>query len=156
MSFFGNILGGYGASQLGKYNAAVTELQAKIEAKKAEVRKKIYENIERPNLIRTLDTAYSQFESSVYRSGVEFRAGETSGLVALRNKQNIVNEIAMADYNNVVAVNDLKNQSILLMAKASGERFKGEITRTTEYAKAGASLLAMGSASKSAGRLVIT
>ena len=156
MSFFGNILGGYGASQLGKYNATVTELQAKIEAKKAEVRKKIYENIERPNLIRTLDTAYSEFESAVYRSGVEFRAGETSGLVALRNKQNIVNEIAMADYNNVVAVNDLKNQSILLMAKATGERFKGEITRTTEYAKAGASLLTMGSASKSAGRLVIT
>ena len=156
MSFFGNILGGYGASQLGKYNAAVTAQQAKIDAAKADVRKKIYEKIERPNLIRTLDTAYSQFESSVYRSGVEFRAGETSGLVALRNKQNIVNEIAMADYNNVVAVNDLKNQSILLMAKASGERFKGEITRTTEYAKAGASLLAMGSASKSAGRLVIT
>ena len=156
MSFFGNILGGYGASQLSKYNANVTELQAKIEAKKAEVRKKIYENIERPNLIRTLDTAYSQFESSVYRSGVEFRAGETSGLVALRNKQNIVNEIALADYNNVVAVNDLKNQSILLMAKASGERFKGEITKRTEYAKAVGSLLTMGSASQSAGRLVIT
>ena len=156
MSFFGNILGGYGASQLGKYNAGVTELQAKIEAKKAEVRKKIYENIERPNLIRTLDTAYSEFESSVYRSGVEFRAGETSGLVALRNKQNIVNEIAIADYNNVVAVNDLKNQSILLMAKATGERFKGEITRTTEYAKAAGSLLTMGSASHKAGRLVIT
>ena len=34
MSFFGNILGGYGASQLGKYNAAVTEQQAKIDAAK--------------------------------------------------------------------------------------------------------------------------
>ena len=156
MSFFGNILGGYGASQIAKYNAGVTELQAKIEAEKAKVREKIYQNIERPNLIRTLDTAYSQFESAVYRSGVEFRAGETSGLVALRNKQNIVNEIAMADYNNVVAVNDLKNQSILLMAKASGERFKGEITRTTEYAKAGASLLTMGYSSHKAGKLVIT
>ena len=156
MSFFGNIIGGYAASELGKYNAAVTVQQAKIDAKKAEVRKKIYQNIERPNLIRTLDTAYSQFESAVYRSGVEFRPGETSGLVALRNKQNIVNEIAMADYNNVVAVNDLKNQSILLMAKASGEKFKGEITRTTEYAKAGASLLTMGYASHKAGKLVIT
>jgi hypothetical protein len=37
--------------------------------------------------------------------------------------------LAMADYNNTVAVNDLKNQSILLMAKAEGERFKGEISR---------------------------
>ena len=156
MSFFGNILGAYGASQLGKYNASVMMAQSKIDAAKAEVRKKIYEKIERPNLIRTLDTAYSQFETAVYKSGIEFRAGETSGLVALRNKQNIVNEIAMADYNNVVAVNDLKNQSILLMAKASGERFKGEITKTTEYARAAGSLLTMGSASKDAGRLVIT
>jgi len=156
MSFIGNILGGYGASQLGKYNAAVTVQQAKIDAAKADVRKKIYENIERPILIKNLDSAYSEFETAVYRSGVEFRAGETSGLVALRNKQNIVNEIAMADYNNVVAVNDLKNQSILLMAKASGERFKGEITRTTEYAKAGASLLTMGYSSHKAGKLVIT
>ena len=156
MSFFGNILGGYGASQLGKYNAAVTTEQAKIDAAKVKVREKIYQDIERPILIKNLDTAYSEFETSVYRSGVEFRAGETSGLVALRNKQNIVNEIAMADYNNVVAVNDLKNQSILLMAKASGERFKGEITKRTEYARAAGSLLTMGSASKDAGRLVIT
>ena len=156
MSFFGNILGGYAASQFGKYNAAVTERQARIDAAKADVRKKIYENIERPNLIKTLDTAYSEFKTSVYKSGIEFRAGETSGLVALRNKQNIVNEIAMADYNNTVAVNDLKNQSILLMAKASGERFKGELTKTTEYAKAGASLLTMGSASYHAKRLVIS
>ena len=54
MSFFGNILGGYGASQFGKYNAAVTVQQAKIDAAKAEVREKIYQNIERPNLIKDL------------------------------------------------------------------------------------------------------
>ena len=156
MSFFGNIIGGYAASELGKYNAAVTKQQAKIDAAKADVRKTIYEKIERPNLIRTLDTAYSEFETAVYKSGIELRAGETSGLVALRNKQNIVNEIAMSDYNSVVAVNDLKNQSILLMAKASGERFKGEITKRTEYAKAAGSLLTMGSQSQQAGRMVIS
>ena len=156
MSFIGNILGGYGASQLGKYNQSVANEQAKIDAAKAKVREKIYQTIEKPKLIRDLDKAYSEFETSVYRSGVEFRAGETSGLVALRNKQNIVNEIAMADYNNVVAVNDLKNQSILLMAKASGERFKGELSKRTEYAKAAGSLLTMGSASYHAKRLVIS
>ena len=156
MSFIGDIIGGYGASQLGKYNQSVANEQAKIDAAKAEVRNKIYQTIEKPKLIRDLDTAYADFKVSVYKSGVEFRAGETSGLVGLRNKQNIVNEIAMADYNNVVAVNDLKNQSILLMAKASGERFKGEITKRTEYARAAGSLLTMGSASKDAGRLVIT
>ena len=155
MSFIGNILGGYGASQLGKYNSAVTTEQAKMDAKKAEVREKIYEKIEKPKLIRDLNTAYSDFKVSVFKSGVELRAGETSGIVALRNKQNIINEISMADYNNTIAVNDLKNQSILLMAKADGERFKGDITRNAAYAKAAGSLLTMGYNSNKAGRLVL-
>jgi len=155
MSFIGDILGGYGASQLGKYNQSVAQEQAKMDAKKAEVRKKIYEKIEKPKLIRDLNTAYSDFKVSVFKSGVELRAGETSGIVALRNKQNIINEIAMADYNNTIAVNDLKNQSILLMAKGEGERFKGDMTRNTAYAKAAGSLLTMGYNSKKAGRLVL-
>ena len=155
MSFIGNILGGYGASQLGKYNQSVANTQAKIDEAKAEVRNKIYQSIEKPKLIRDLDTAYADFKVSVFKSGVEFRPGETSGLVALRNKQNIINEIAMADYNNTVSVNDLKNQSILLMAKGEGERFKGDIARTTEYAKATGSLLTMGYNSNKAGRLVL-
>ena len=144
MSFIGDIIGGYGASELGKYNQSVSQQQAKMDAKKAEVRKKIYEKIEKPKLIRDLDTAYASFKVSVFKSGVELRAGETSGIVALRNKQNIINEIAMADYNNTIAVNDLKNQSILLMAKGEGERFKGDIARNAAYAKAAGTLLTMG------------
>ena len=151
MSFIGNIFGGYGASQLGKYNAGVSEAQAKMDAEKAKVREKIYQNIEKPKLIRDLDTAYSQFKVQVYKSGAEFRLGETTGLVGLRNKQNIINEIAMSDYNNTISVNDLKNQSILLMAKGEGERFKGDIARNTAYAKATGSLLTMGYNKQSTG-----
>ena len=155
MSFIGNILGGYGASQLGRYNQSVANAQARVDAAKAEVRKKIYQMVERPKLIKDLDSAYSQFRVSVSKSGAEFRLGETTGLVGLRNKQNIINEIAMADYNNTVAVNDLKNQSILLMAKGAGERFKGDIARNAAYAKAAGSLLTMGYNSKQAGRIVL-
>lgn len=155
MSFIGDIIGGYGAGQIGKYNQSVANAQAKIDAEKAKVREKIYQNIERPKLIRDLDTAYSDFKVSVFKSGVEFRPGETSGIVALRNKQNIINEIAMADYNNTVAVNDLKNQSILLMARGEGERFKGDMTKTASYAKAAGSLLTIGYNSNKAGRLVL-
>ena len=144
MSFIGDVLGGYGASQLGRYNQGVTQAQARVDAAKAEVREKIYQSVEKPKLIRDLDTAYSQFKVQVYKSGAEFRLGETTGLVGLRNKQNIINEIAMSDYNNTVAVNDLKNQSILLMAKGEGERFKGDMTRNASYAKAAGSLLTMG------------
>ena len=39
MSFIGNILGGYGASQLGRYNQSVANAQARVDAAKAEVRK---------------------------------------------------------------------------------------------------------------------
>jgi len=155
MSFIGNLLGGYGASQFGRYNQSVTNEQAKIDAKKADVREKIYQKIEKPKLIRDLDTAYADFKVQVYKSGAEFRLGTTTGLVALRNKQNIINEIAMADYNNTVAVNDIKNQSILLTAKGEGERFKGDITRNAEYAKAAGSLLTMGYKSNKAGRLIL-
>ena len=151
MSFIGDIVGGYGASQLGRYNQSVAQAQAKVDAKKAEVRKKIYEKIEKPKLIKDLDSAYSDFKVSVFKSGVELRAGETSGIVAIRNKQNIINEIAIADYNNTIAVNDLKNQSILLMAKGEGERFKGDIARNTAYAKAAGSLLTMGYNKQSTG-----
>ena len=155
MAFIGDILGGYGASQLGKYNQSVAIAQAKIDAEKAKVREKIYQNIERPKLIKDLDTAYADFKVSVFKSGVEFRPGETSGIVALRNKQNIINEIAMSDYNNTVAVNDLNNQSILLMARGEGERFKGDMTRAASYAKAAGSLLTIGYNSNKAGRLVL-
>ena len=151
MSFIGDIVGGYGASQLGRYNQSVAQAQAKVDAKKAEVRKKIYEKIEKPKLIKDLDSAYSDFKVSVFKSGVELRAGETSGIVAIRNKQNIINEIAIADYNNTIAVNDLKNQSILLMAKGEGERLKGDIARNTAYAKAAGSLLTMGYNKQSTG-----
>lgn len=156
MSFIGNIFGGYGASQLGKYNAGVSEAQAKMDAEKAKVREKIYQNIERPELVMTLDSAYSDFKSAAFASGAEFRAGETTGLVAIRNKQKIINEIAKADYNSEVAVNDLKNQSILLSAKAEGERFKGDLTARTQYAQAIGSLLTMGNESYHAKRLVIS
>ncbi len=134
----------------------------KSEEKSAEERLKEFEaelakpkKIEKPKLIKDLDSAYASFKVSVFKSGVELRAGETSGIVALRNKQNIINEIAMADNNNTIAVNDLKNQSILLMAKGEGERFNGDMTRNAEYAKAAGSLLTMGYNSKQAGRLVL-
>ena len=156
MSFIGNIVAAQSAKAMAGYNSSVMMAQSKIDAKKAEVREKIYQNIERPELVMTLDSAYSDFKSAAFASGAEFRAGETTGLVAIRNKQKIINEIAKADYNSEVAVNDLKNQSILLSAKAEGERFKGDLTARTQYAQAIGSLLTMGSESYHAKRLVIS
>ena len=65
-------------------------------------------------------------------------------------------DLALSDYNNKVTVNDMINQSLLLKARGTGERLKGDLTARAEYMKAGASLLSMGSQSQQAGRLVIT
>jgi len=155
MSFIGNIAAAQSAKALGKYNQSVAYQEAAYERKKAAIREKVYNQIERPRFLDQQEQAYSNFFVSALGTGAEYREGTTPFFVGLRNKQNIINEIAMADYNNTVSVNDLKNQSILLQAKASGERFKGEITRSAAYAKAGGSLLTIGYNSNKAGRLVL-
>ena len=65
-------------------------------------------------------------------------------------------DLALADYNNEVLVNDQINQSLLLEAKGRGERLKGDLTARAEYMKAAGSLLTMGYQSNQQGRLVIT
>ena len=90
------------------------------------------------------------------RSGAEMRAGTTPFIVALRNKQLQSFDLAIADYNSKVAVQDQINQSLLIEARGRGEEFKGKMTANTQYMQAVGSLLSMGSKSQNAGRLVIT
>ena len=88
-------------------------------------------------------------------TGAEFREGETGYLVHLKNYQSQATDLAINDYNQTVKQNDLINQSILLRARGTGERLKGDMTARAEYIKGAGSLLAMASASNTAGRMVI-
>ena len=63
-------------------------------------------------------------------------------------------DLALADYNNEVLVNDQINQSLLLEARGRGERLKGDLTARAEYANA-AKTISMGYQSNQQGRLVI-
>ena len=156
MSFIGNIAAAQTAKAIGRYNEGVAREEAKYLAKKAEIQEKVYNKVDKPRLIELQDAQYANFFVSALSSGAEFREGTTPFLVALKNKQNQMFDLALSDYNNKVTVNDLLNQSILLKAKATGERLKGDLTARAEYMQAGASLLSMGYQSNQAGRLVIT
>jgi len=155
MSFIGNLAAASSAKAIGKYNASVAYQEALYERKKAAVKEKVYNTVERPRLLDQQDQQYSNFFVQSLRSGAEMRAGDTPWLVALKNKQLQSFDLAISDYNSKVTVNDMINQSMLIEARGRGEEFKGKMTANTEYMKAAGSLLSMGSQSQSAGRLVI-
>ncbi len=155
MSFIGNLAAASGAKAIGKYNASVAYQEALYARKKAAVKEQVYNTVERPRLLDQQDQQYANFFVSSLRSGAEMRAGTTPMFVALKNKQLQSFDLAIADYNSKVAVNDQINQSLLMEARGRGEEFKGKMTANTEYMKAAGSLLSMGSQSQNAGRLVI-
>ena len=101
------------------------------------------------------EQAFSNFFVSALRTGAEIREGTTPFLVGVKNKQNQMFDLALADYNQKVDFNDQINQSLLLEAKGRGERLKGDLTARAEYMKAAGSLLTMGYQSNQQGRLVI-
>ena len=156
MSFLGNIAAARSAKAIGKYNASVAYQEAQYERKKAAVKEQVYKTVERPRLLDQQDQQYANFFVSSLNSGAEMRDGTTPMLVALKNKQLQSFDLAIADYNSKVAVQDQINQSLLIEARGRGEEFKGKMMANTEYMKAAGSLLTMGSQSQQAGRLVIS
>ena len=156
MSFIGNIAAAQSAKAIGKYNASVAYQEAQYERKKAAIKQKVYETVEKPRLLDQQDQQYSNFFVQALNTGAEFREGTSPFLVGLKNKQLQSFDLAMADYNSKTAVTDQINQSLLIEARGRGEEFKGKMTANTQYMAAVGSLLSMGSQSQQAGRLVIT
>ena len=156
MSFIGNIAAAQSAKAIGSYNRAVFNQQWKYEDAKAKAKAKVYDQVTRPKLIDDQNFAYSQFFVDALNTGAEFRPGETTWLVGLRNKQKMALDLAMADYNKEVERIDGVNTALLIKAKGDAAYYKGSLMARTEYIKAGASLLSMGQQSHDAGQLVIT
>jgi hypothetical protein len=155
MSFIGNIAAAQSAKAIGSYNRAVFNQQWKYEDAKAKAKAKVYDQVTRPKLIDDQNFAYSQFFVDALNTGAEFRPGETTWLVALKNKQRMATDLAMADYNKEVDRIDAMNTALLTKAKGEGERYKGLMTARAEYMKAGASLLTMGYKSYHEGRIIL-
>jgi len=156
MSFIGNLVAAQSAKVIGKYNQALYSQQAAYAKQQSVMREEVYDKWERPKLLEDQQTYLSELLVNSLNTGAEFRPGETSYLVYLKNMQNLASQVAISDYNKEVERIDLVNQSVLLQAKGVGEKLKGDVTAQTEYWKAGGSLLTMGYKSYDAGRLVIT
>jgi len=139
MSFIGNLVGGYAAAQIGKYNAAMYNQQAAYAKAQAIQQREVYNQLDRPRLLKRQASDYSNFFVSLLTSGVEFRG--TPYEAALEFQVNQALDLSIADYNEKIDYIDTTNQSLLLKGRARGEIFKGRMTAATEYIKAGTSLL---------------
>ena len=155
MSFIGNIAAAQTAKVIGKYNQSVINQEAAYNKRQAEIQGEVYEKFDKPKFVDQQNAWMKDQFVNTLATGAEFREGETGYLVHLKNYQNQATDLAINDYNQTIKQNDLINQSILLQARGTGERLKGDMTARAEYISSAGSLLAMGSASKTAGRLVI-
>ena len=139
MSWIGSLVGGYAAQQIGKYNAAIYNQQAAYADAKAKQQREVYNKLDRPRILKSQASEYSNFFVSLLTSGVEFRG--TPYEAALEFQVNQALDLSIADYNEKIDYIDTTNQSLLLAARGRGELFKGRMTATTEYIKVGTSLL---------------
>ena len=136
MAFIGSIFGGYAAKQIGKHNQSLLNLQAKIEARNAEIKFKVFKQVDEPRLKKAFERNKSNLFVKLLKSGVDVgRIGETPYLMMLDQEVENAFEISIANYNATVNYQNEINRSLLTQAKGIGERYKGELTYRTELAK---------------------
>ena len=141
MSFIGNFAAAQSAKAIGAYNQSVYYQQAAYERKKAEVNKRTYDQVTKPLLLRKFNKDYSNQFVSALASGAEIRDGDSPYLALLDLKYNQATELVIADFNAEMDQTELINESLLMQAKGTGARFKGDMTARAENIKGVASLL---------------
>jgi hypothetical protein len=141
MSFIGNFAAAQSAKAIGAYNQSVYYEQAAYERKKAEVNKRTYDQVTKPLLLRKFNKDYSNQFVSALASGAEIRDGDSPYLALLDLKYNQATELVIADFNSEMDQTELINNSLLMQAKGTGARFKGDMTARAENIKGVASLL---------------
>jgi len=141
MSFIGNFAAAQSAKAIGQYNQSVYYQQAAYGRKKAEINKKTYDQVTKPLLLRKFKKDYSNQFVNALASGAEIRAGDSPYLALLDLKYNQATELVIADFNAEMDQTELINESLLLQAKGTGARFKGDMTARAENIKGVASLL---------------
>ena len=137
MAFIGNIFGAFGARSLGNYNAQLYAKQAELTRKNAEVKKQVFQNVDKPRIIaqqvRDRSNTFVQF----IKSGVDVdRIGESPFLAMLDLTVEQAFDLEIAEFNSTVEYQNQINNASLLQAKGAGEAYKGEIQFRTGMLKA--------------------
>ena len=143
MAFIGSIFGAYAARQLGKYNQALYYQQAAIAKRNAEIKLRVFKQVDEPRIKKSLERNKSNLFVRLLKSGVDVdRIGETPYLMMLDQEVENAFEISIANYNATVNYQNEINRSLLIQARGTGERYKGELTYRTELAKAAGDIYA--------------
>lgn len=136
MSFIGSFFGGYAARETGRYNQQLFNQQARIEKRNAEIKKKVFENVELPRLLKQQERNKSNLFVNLLKSGVDVdRVGETPYLVMLEQGIEDAYDVSIARYNSRVTFENEVNRSLLTEARGAGERFKGDLAYRVGIAK---------------------
>ena len=137
MAFIGNIFGAYAGKQLGKFNQSLYYQQAAIERRNAEIKLKIFKQVDEPRIKKSLERNKSNLFVRLLKSGVDVgRIGETPYLMMLDQEVENAFELSIANYNATVNYQNEINRSLLTQARGTGEKYKGDLTYRTELAKA--------------------
>ena len=136
----GSIAAAQASIQIGKYNAQMYSQQAAYQNAKALQQQEVYNQLDRPRLIKQQRRDYSNFFVQTLMGGVEAGTGSAyESLLEFQVNQKL--DLDIADYNQTIDNIDARNQSLMLEARGKGEAFKGRALVGPEYIKAGASLL---------------
>ena len=141
MAFVGNLLGGYQAKEIGKYNESILQQQAVINTRNAEIKKKTFEQVTLPQLKKDQERNRSNQFVNLLSSGVDVsRIGDTPYLVMLEQSVEDAFDISVQSYNSQTAYENELNTSLILQAQGRGKAFEGEMAFRTGIAKAGADI----------------
>jgi len=137
MSFIGDILGGYGASQIGKFNQSLYNQKALINSRNAEIKKKTFEQVDLPRIRKEQERNKSNLFVQLLNSGFDAsQIGDTPYLVMLDQDIEDAFEVSIQTYNSTLTYEQELNNSLILQAQGQGEAFKGKVARNAAYAKA--------------------
>ena len=135
MSFIGNFAAARAYKATAAYNRELYMMQSRLQKAKTAQKKAIYDNIDRPRLLKKQDSEYDFLFVRALKSGAEIREGESPYLALLEAGVNQATDLAIADFNSRQAFYDGMNQSLLTAFKGEGEMFKGKVMAQSELIK---------------------
>ena len=135
MSFIGNFAAARAYKATAAYNRELYMMQSRLQKAKTAQKKAIYDNIDRPRLLKKQDQDFDFLFVRALKSGAEIREGESPYLALLEAGVNQATDLAIADFNSRQAYFDGINQSLLTAFKGEGEMFKGRVLAQSEMIK---------------------
>tara|TARA_R110000824_G_scaffold98602_1_gene235199 strand:+ start:45 stop:506 length:462 start_codon:yes stop_codon:yes gene_type:complete len=141
MAFIGDILGGYGARQVGKFNQTLYNEEARLKAQNAELKKQTFLTVDKPRIVAQHYRDQSNMLVNFIKSGVDVsRIGDSPFLVMLDQTAEQAFDLEIAEFNSTVEFQNELNNASLLRARGESEAFKGDVAFRTGLFKGGADI----------------